>query len=161
MRPASYSGDVIFEGELGVVISQRCYQVSELAAADFVFGYTCVNDVTAIDWLRADASFPQWTRAKGAPTFGAIGPSVATSLDLEQARVVVTVGGEKRQDYAVSDMIFSPLQIVSAISQDIELHPGDVIACGTSVGTGPIPGGAEVQIEIDGIGVLSNRFESA
>jgi len=159
LRPRDYDGEVGFEAELGVVIGKRCHQVSELAAADFIFGFTCVNDVTASNWLNSDQSFTQWTRAKSCPTFGAIGPVIATSFNPAQARVIARVNGKTLQDYPVSDMIFSPYQIVSAISMDMTLHPGDVIACGTCLGSGGLPADSVVEVDIEGIGVLSNTFE--
>ncbi|MEM7294592.1 MAG: fumarylacetoacetate hydrolase family protein [Pseudomonadota bacterium] len=158
VRPPGYTGDIMYEAELGIVIGQHCYQVSELAAANFIFGYTCVNDIMAADWLNFGSAFTQWTRAKSAPTFGPIGPVVSTNLDFENARAVTRINGKVCQDYPLSDMIFNPEKIVSAISQDMELHPGDLISCGTSLGVGPIPAGAEVEIEIDGIGILRNTL---
>ena len=158
IRPKHYDGDVVFEAELGVVIGERCYQVSELAAPDYIFGYTCVNDVTARGWLRSDPSFTQWSRAKSCPTFGAIGPVIATGFNPANARVVARVNGEVLQDYPVSDMIFSPQQIVSKISQDMTLFPGDVIACGTSVGAAGLSAGSVVEVIIEGVGTLSNNF---
>ncbi len=159
LRPAGYDGEVVFEAELGIVIGRRCFQVSELAATDYIFGYTCVNDVTASNWLNSDKFFTQWTRAKSCPTFGAIGPAIATRFNPAEARVIARVNGETRQDYAISDMIFSPHQIVSAISRDMTLFPGDVIACGTCLGSGGLPADSVVEVVIEGIGVLSNSFE--
>ncbi len=158
LRPRGYDGEVVFEAELGVVIGKRCYQVSELAAADYIFGYTCVNDVTAAGWLNTEQCFTQWTRAKSCPTFGAIGPVVATRFNPGEARVIARVNGETQQDYSISDMIFSPHQIVSAISQDMTLFPGDVIACGTCLGSGGLPVDSVVEVIIEGIGVLRNYF---
>ena len=157
-RPPGYSGSVAFEAELGIVIGQRCHQVSELSAPDYIFGYTCVNDLTAVDLLNTDPNFVQWTRAKSAPTFGAIGPVICTEFDPTDAAIQARVNGEVRQDFPVSDMFFSPNRIVSAISHDMELYPGDVIACGTSIGSGELASGDVVDIVIDGIGVLSNTF---
>ncbi|MEM7208066.1 MAG: fumarylacetoacetate hydrolase family protein [Pseudomonadota bacterium] len=159
VRPQGYDGNLIYEAELGIVIGQRCYRVKELAAPDYIFGYTCVNDIGAGAWLTADDSFTQWTRAKSAPTFGPIGPVINTQFDFANARIQAIVNGEVKQDYAVADMVFSPPQIVSKVSHDMTLFPGDVIACGTSVGAGPIPSGAEVEIHIEGIGTLRNTFE--
>ncbi len=158
LRPAGYDGDVVFEAELGVVIGQRCYQVDEQRVDDYIFGYTCVNDLTARGWLRADASFTQWTRAKSCPTFGAVGPMIVDNFNPDEARVIAKVNGETLQDYPVADMIFSPRQIVSAISRDMLLLPGDVIACGTSVGARGMPENAVVEVIIEGLGVLGNPF---
>ena len=160
-RPRSYAGRVLFEGELAVVIGRRAMDVPVERAADHVLGYACANDVTALDLLRADASFEQWTRAKGFDTFGPIGPVIATGLDVGALTVVTRVNGRERQRYPVSDMFFSPLQLVSLLSRDMTLEPGDVILCGTSLGASVLPPGATVEIEIDGIGVLRNRMEPA
>jgi len=157
-RPAGYAGRVVFEGELGIVIGRRCANVSAADAPGAIFGYTCVNDVTARDILRADPSFPQWTRAKGFDTFGVFGPWIVTGLDPMQLRVRAVVAGVERQNYPVADMFFPPYEIVSRISQDMTLEPGDVIACGTSVGAGEMQDGDSVAIAIEGIGVLENRY---
>lgn len=157
-RPAGYDGPVVFEGELGVVIGAECRNVGEDEAERCIFGYTCVNDVTARAILKSDPSFPQWVRAKSFDTFGVFGPVIATGIAAEGLRVQTLVDGVAKQDYAVADMFFSPRQIVSRISQDMTLRPGDVIACGTSVGTDAMAAGCAVEIRIDGIGVLRNRF---
>ena len=150
---------VVFEGELGIVIGRTCKQVSEQDALHHVFGFTCANDVTVADILNRDASFAQWVRAKGFDTFCPFGPAVATGLDAEKLRVRTVLNGEVRQDYPVSDMRFSVAQLVSLISQDMSLLPGDIILCGTSVGVGSMKPGSQVDVEIAGIGKLSNRFE--
>jgi len=158
VRPRGYQGDIVFEGELGIVIGKECYQVPESKAAEYIFGYTCVNDVTARTILKSDPSFVQWSRAKSFNTFGAFGPVIARGASINGARVVTRVNGNVKQDYAVSDMIFSPLQIVSMISHDMTLCPGDIIACGTSVGAGPLAQGDRVEVDITGIGCLSNTL---
>ncbi len=157
--PASYSGKVVYEGELGVVIGRRCRHVSEHDAAAHIFGYTCINDVTAAELLFKDASFAQWSRAKGFDTFGVFGPVIATDIDPTALHVKTILNGQERQNYPVADMIFSPTRLVSLISQDMTLEPGDIIACGTSVGVGSMKAGSEVSIVIDGIGTLTNRYE--
>jgi 2-keto-4-pentenoate hydratase/2-oxohepta-3-ene-1,7-dioic acid hydratase in catechol pathway len=150
---------VVFEGELGIVIGRTCKQVSEQDAMQHVFGFTCANDVTVADILNRDASFAQWVRAKGFDTFCPFGPAVATGLDPDKLRVRTVLNGEVRQDYPISDMRFSVAQLVSLISQDMSLQPGDIILCGTSVGVGSMKPGSQVEVEIAGIGRLSNRFE--
>ena len=158
--PTSYNGRVVYEGELGLVIGKTCKSISVDAAADFIFGLTCLNDVTALDLLTRDASFAQWTRAKSFDTFGIFGPVIATGLDWQTLNVRTLVNGRERQNYPCSDMIFSPAQIVASLSCEMTLQPGDVIACGTSLGVLPIKPGTVVEIAIDGIGVLRNIFES-
>ena len=157
--PPTYAGKVVYEGELGVVIGKRARAVRETEAAAHIFGYTCINDVTAVELLFADASFAQWTRAKSFDTFGVFGPVIATGLDTQTLSVRTILNGQERQNYPVADMIFSPATLVSLISQDMTLEPGDVIACGTSIGVGSMKAGSEVSIIIEGIGALSNRYE--
>jgi 2-keto-4-pentenoate hydratase/2-oxohepta-3-ene-1,7-dioic acid hydratase in catechol pathway len=157
--PASYAGKVIFEGELGIVIGKRCRAVSQADAANCIFGYTCVNDVTAIELIGKDPGFAQWARAKSFDTFGVFGPLIATGLDPEKLVVRTILNGQERQNYPVADIVFGPVALVSIISQDITLEAGDVIACGTSVGVGSMKAGSTVSIVIDGIGELTNRFE--
>jgi len=158
IRKPRSEGKVIFEGELGVVIGKACSGVSEAQALEHVFGYTCANDVTAADILFSDASFPQWTRAKGFDTFCPMGPAVATGLDPRAMVVRTLLDGQVRQNYPVSDMTFPVPRLVSLISQDITLMPGDVILCGTSVGVGSMKPGNRVEVEIEGIGRLVNVF---
>ena len=158
-KPASYDGKVVFEGELGIVIGRECRAVSGGDSAGCIFGYTCINDVTAIAIIGKDASFQQWTRAKSFDTFGVFGPVVATGLDPATLSIRTVLNDQQRQDYPVSDLIFQPAEIVSAISQDMTLHAGDVICCGTSVGVGSMKPGSTVEVTIDGIGTLRNRYE--
>ena len=159
-KPAHFDGKVVFEAELGIVIGKRAAGVAEADAADFIFGYTCVNDVTAADLLRADKSFEQWSRCKGFDSFGPIGPSIASGIDPAQLRVKALLNGVERQNYPVADMIFPPARLVAMISRDMTLEPGDIIACGTSVGAGSMKPGSVIRVEIDGIGALENRYEA-
>ena len=158
-RPSNYDGKVIFEGELGIVIGKVCRSVSESEAGSHIFGYTCINDVTAVELLNKDASFAQWTRAKSFDTFGVFGPVVATDLDPGTLSIVSVLNGDERQNYPVSDMIFQPHKLVSRVSEDMTLLPGDVIACGTSVGVGSMKPGSTIDITIEGIGTLNNTFD--
>ncbi len=157
-RPRSYPGKIVYEGELGVVIGRRCKDVEIGDAAGYVFGYTCVNDVTAAEVLNENGDFAQWCRSKSYDTFGCLGPVIATEVDLSRARIVTLLDGVERQNYPLSDIIFAPLALVSHISRDMTLLPGDVIACGTSVGVGSIRDGSAVEIRIDGIGALTNAL---
>jgi 2-keto-4-pentenoate hydratase/2-oxohepta-3-ene-1,7-dioic acid hydratase in catechol pathway len=158
-RPSSYAGKVVFEGELGIVIGHRCKDVTVGGAADHIFGYTCVNDVTAAEVLNENADFAQWCRSKSYDTFGCLGPVIATGFDWLAGRVRTKLDGVERQNYPLSDMIVSCERLVSEISHDMTLLPGDVIACGTSVGVGSMRDGSTVEIAIDGIGSLINTFE--
>lgn len=162
-RPSTYDGRIIFEGELGVVIGKRCFDITEDQAAAHIFGYTCVNDVTALDLLRKDASFEQWARCKSFDTFGVFGPAIVTGIDdPEKLSVRAILNGSERQNYPVSDMFFPPHKLVAALSRDVTLMPGDLIACGTSLGVGVMKEASNtIDIVIDGVGTLSNRFEQA
>jgi len=148
------AGRVVFEGELGIVIGKQCKNISIEDAADVIFGFTCVNDFTSIDILHADPSFPQWTRSKSFDGFGVIGPVIETDIDWNNLTIRVLVNQRERQCYPASDMILSPEKIVSCLSHDMTLNPGDVIACGTSIGARPVKLGMTVEVEIEGIGNL-------
>ena len=159
-RPRSYDGRVVYEGELGIVIGKTAAGVPEAEAPDHIFGYTCINDVTAIDLLNRDPTFPQWARAKGFDGFGAFGPVISTDVDPLKSSVRTVLNGEERQNYQVSDMVFRPARLVSLLSRDMTLMPGDVIACGTSLGVGSMKQPRNtVEVTIDGIGTLTNVFE--
>lgn len=145
-------GRVIFEGELGIVIGQTCFNASMAEAEAAILGYTCINDFTALQVLNSDPSFPQWTRAKGYDGFEVVGPVIATGLDWRSLTIQVNVNGRQRQSYPASDMIKSPIEIVHQLSRDMKLILGDVIACGTSIGTLPVRAGQEVEVVIEGIG---------
>jgi 2-keto-4-pentenoate hydratase/2-oxohepta-3-ene-1,7-dioic acid hydratase in catechol pathway len=159
--PASYDGRVVYEGELGIVIGRKSKGLNEEEARQAIFGYTCINDITALDLINRDAAFAQWTRAKSFDGFGVIGPVIATGLDWRTLNVRTTVNDRERQNYPCNDMIFSPEKIVQALSRDMTLEPGDVIACGTSLGVMPMKPGTVVEVGIDGIGTLRNQFGAA
>ena len=159
-RPASYTGKIVYEGELGIVIGHRCAMASEAEAAAAIFGYTIVNDVTAADLIAKNPTFPQWARAKSFDTFGVFGPVVATDVEPLTVTIRTVLNGEERQNYPATDMYFHPVKLVELLSRDMTLEPGDVIACGTSVGVGVMkePNNL-VEVSINGIGTLSNRFD--
>ncbi|MFN0163082.1 MAG: fumarylacetoacetate hydrolase family protein [Burkholderiales bacterium] len=163
-KPAHFDGKVVFEAELGIVIGKRMTNVSVADAPAHIFGYTCVNDVTAVDILRMDRTFEQWTRSKSFDTFCPFGPGIVTGIDpvgLTVKAILVQPDGQvqERQNYPVADMIFSPAQIASLLSRDMTLEPGDVIACGTSVGAGVMKPGSTIRIEIPGVGTLENPYQ--
>ena len=118
-----------------------------------------MNDVTAVEFLFENKAFQQWTRCKGFDTFTPIGPCIETEIDLDVIQVKALQNAETRQNYPVSDMIYSPLQIVSMISHYQTLLPGDLICCGTSVGARTMKPGTKIDIVISGIGNLSNTFD--
>ena len=159
IHPRGYDGRLIYEGELGVVIGKTCKNVSREQAAEYVKGYTCINDVTAIHLLFKYDAFPQWTRSKSFDSFGVIGPCIAELDDPDALTVRTEINGEERQNYPVSDMFFSPLDLVSLISGDMTLEAGDVIACGTSLGVKTMKPNTRVDIIIDGIGTLTNFYQ--
>ena len=121
-QPRFYDGRVLFEAELGIVIGKRCSGADEAEAASAIFGYTCVNDVTAFDVLNKDASFAQWTRAKSYDTFGVFGPVVATGLDPDSLTIRGILDGDERQNYPASDMIVKP---VAPGEPDLARHDAD------------------------------------
>ena len=159
-RPSTYDGKIVYEGELGVVIGKKCSNISEAEAGDYIFGYTCVNDVTAVDLMKKFPTFDQWTRAKSFDTFGVFGPGIVTGVDPMKLRIKTVLNGKERQNYPVTDMFFPPHKLVAAVSKDMTLMPGDIIACGTSLGVGVMEAANNVvDIVIDGVGTLSNKFD--
>ena len=114
--------------------------------------------MTLADILHRDPSFPQWARAKGFDTFCPFGPAVATGIDPATLVVKTLLNGEVRQDYPISDMRFSVARLVSLISRDMTLEPGDLILCGTSIGAGSMQPGSTIEVEIAGVGRLTNSF---
>jgi 2-keto-4-pentenoate hydratase/2-oxohepta-3-ene-1,7-dioic acid hydratase in catechol pathway len=158
-RPSAYGGKITYEGELGIVIGKTCSEVSTDEADAAIFGYTCVNDITANDILNRDPTFPQWARAKGFDGSGPFGPVITAGIDPASLVVRTILNGEERQNYPIADMIFSAQQLVSKISHDMTLLPGDLICCGTSVGVGVMKQPVNtVTVAIDGIGELTNEF---
>jgi ketopantoate reductase/2-keto-4-pentenoate hydratase/2-oxohepta-3-ene-1,7-dioic acid hydratase in catechol pathway len=159
VRPKTYAGRILYEGELGVVIGKRCFNISEAEAKDVIFGYTCVNDVTAVDLMKKFPTFDQWTRVKSFDTFGVFGPTIATGVDPDKLVIRTVLNGKEVQNYPVADMFFPPHKLVAAVSKDMTLEPGDVIACGTSLGAGVMDKAENtIEIVIDGVGRLVNQF---
>jgi len=157
-QPDISAGEIKFEAELGIVMGRRSRQLRAEEVDDAIFGYTCVNDVTAPQILFGNPEFPQWCRAKSYPGFGPIGPAIARGVDPDTLQVRGILDGEIKQDYPVSDMIFSPREIVRLISQEITLYPGDIIACGTSLGAAVMQPGQQIEIDIPGVGSLINHL---
>lgn len=141
------------EAELGVVIGRRCSRVSEADAMQYVFGYTCVNDVTARDFQREDGVF---ARGKGFDTFCPVGPAIVTGIDPSGLAVGCIVNGMLRQAGNTSGMHFSIPQLIAFVSAVMTLEPGDLIATGTPAGVGPLEAGDNVIVEVDGVGLLHN-----
>ncbi|MCI0679068.1 MAG: fumarylacetoacetate hydrolase family protein [Actinobacteria bacterium] len=148
------SQEVHHEAELAVVISRPARNVRAEDASRYIFGYTAANDVTARDLQRKDG---QWTRAKGFDTFCPLGPAIETELDpLERLAVICRVNGDVRQAGFTSDMVFGVAEIIEFITAFTTLLPGDVILTGTPSGVGKVSPGDLMEVEIDGIGSLSN-----
>lgn len=144
-----------YEGEIGLVIGRRARNVKREDAMSIIFGYTCINDVTARDLQKKDG---QWTRGKGFDTFCCVGPAVmpAAEVDFNNLGVRTTVNGELRQDGSIRDLIFSIPVIIEFVTQFMTLEPGDLIATGTPEGVGPVTPGAVVRVEVAGVGTLEN-----
>ncbi|MDH5329808.1 MAG: fumarylacetoacetate hydrolase family protein [Aquincola sp.] len=159
LKPASYDGAVFYEGELALVVGRTMRTVEPAAVRDHLFGCTIANDVTAMELITRDPSFAQWSRAKSFDTFGVLGPWIDTEFDWAGASVHTRVNGRERQHYPLADMIFEPTELLSRLSHDMTLEPGDVVLCGTSVGSLPMRPGSEIEVEIDGLGVLANRYD--
>ena len=149
------SQQVDYEGELALIIGDRCNKISPEQGAKSIWGYTIANDVTARDLQKKDN---QWTRAKGFNTFCPLGPWIVRELSVE-AKIQTFINNEDipRQSGTISEMVFSPDVLVSYISQIMTLFPGDVILTGTPEGVGAMKPGDIVRVEIEGIGSLSNQ----
>ncbi|HET9525313.1 MAG TPA: fumarylacetoacetate hydrolase family protein [Pyrinomonadaceae bacterium] len=153
LPPASQQ--VEHEGELGVVIGRLARKLSEDDnPLDYVFGYTCVNDVTARDLQRKDVQF---TRGKSFDTFCPVGPWVETELDQANVTVTTRLNGEIKQQGNTADMAFPVAFLIKYISDIMTLYPGDLIATGTPAGVSKMKHGDMVEVEVSGIGVLRNQ----
>jgi 2-keto-4-pentenoate hydratase/2-oxohepta-3-ene-1,7-dioic acid hydratase in catechol pathway len=151
-RPAGYER-VDYEGELGVVIGQRARQVSRDRALEVVMGFVCINDVTVRDLQKRDG---QWTRAKGFDTFCPIGPRIVAGLDPSKLAIATRVNGALKQASSTADLIFDVPTLIAFVSRHMTLEVGDVISTGTPSGVGNLTPGDEVEVEIEGIGILKN-----
>lgn len=155
------AGRVDHEAEVGIVIGRRASRVPEDQARDYIFGITCVNDVTARDLQRKDV---QYTRAKGFDTFAPVGPCIATGLDYDAGRGLAVEGfvnGTRRQASSTGELIFSIHRLVAFISSVMTLLPGDIISTGTPAGIGPLSVGDIVTVRIEGVGDLTNPVAKA
>ncbi|WP_421901211.1 fumarylacetoacetate hydrolase family protein [Maridesulfovibrio sp.] len=149
----SVSEQVDYEGELAIIMGQTTKNVQPHDIDPMIFGYSCANDVTARDFQRKDTLF---TRAKGFDTFAPIGPCIETDIDVSGLGIRTIVNDKVRQEGTIADMQHSPAELVSYISHHMTLNPGDVILTGTPPGIGPLKAGDRVEVEIEGIGKLSN-----
>ncbi len=142
-----------YEAELAFVVGKQCRNVPKEEAADYIFGYTCLNDVTARDLQNTDG---QWARCKGFDTFCPFGPWIETELDPKNAHVRAILNGKTVQEGNTSDFIFDAYTLLAYISSFMTLEPGDVVTMGTPGGIGPMQPGDTVSVLIDGIGELKN-----
>jgi 2-keto-4-pentenoate hydratase/2-oxohepta-3-ene-1,7-dioic acid hydratase in catechol pathway len=149
---------VDYEAELAVIVGERCKNVPSRDACSVILGYTCFNDVTARDLQKEDG---QWTRAKSFDTFSPVGPFITDhGLDICDLSIRTRVNGKLRQDSRTSNLIFSVPELIEFISSIMTLEAGDIIATGTPPGVDKLSAGDEVEIEIEGIGVLKNSVVS-
>ena len=154
-----YSLRVEYEGELALVIGRRCSQLSDTdVPLSYVFGYTCLNDVTARDLQKSDVQFD---RAKGFDTFCPVGPHIETELNPANVLVETYVNGNRRQSGNTSLMVYPPAFLVRWISRMMTLLPGDIIATGTPAGVGPLVAGDTVEVSVAGVGVLRNPVQAS
>jgi 2-keto-4-pentenoate hydratase/2-oxohepta-3-ene-1,7-dioic acid hydratase in catechol pathway len=152
------AGEVHAEGEMVVVIGRTARRVSPERAGEHVFGVTAGNDVSERRWQRDDL---QWFRAKGADTFGPLGPALVTGLDPGDLGLTTRLDGRVVQSARTGDLIFPVEEIVSWASRYVTLEPGDVIYTGTPGRTAALTPGDRVEVELEGVGVLENRVRSS
>ena len=155
IRIPALSKRVDFEGEIAVVIGDRCSRIgADEDPSDYIRGYTVANDVTARDLQKKDG---QWSRAKGFDTFCPVGPLVTDEVDPALGIGITTrLNGELRQDGNTRDLIFSIAHLLRYITAAMTLFPGDLILTGTPAGVAPMQPGDRVAITVEGIGTLSN-----
>ncbi len=146
---------VDYEGELALIIKKKAYDLGEDDnVEDFILGYTCFNDITARDLQRKDIQF---TRAKSFDTFAAVGPCILTDVDPSGLRLKTFLNGKLRQSSSTKNLIFPIPFLVRFISRIMTINPGDIITTGTPAGIGPMVPGDRVDVQIEGIGTLSNK----
>jgi len=146
---------VDYEAELGVVIGKKAKDVPKEKAVEHIFGFTCVNDVTARDLQKKDG---QWSRAKGFDTFCPVGPWIVTELNFQDVLVEGVLNDEVKQSGRTSLMIFDIPFLISYISSVMTLQPGDLISTGTPAGISPMKSGDKIEVRVEGIGTLENTM---
>jgi 2-keto-4-pentenoate hydratase/2-oxohepta-3-ene-1,7-dioic acid hydratase in catechol pathway len=149
--------NVHYEGELVLVIGKPTSKVSAAEARSAIFGVTCGNDVSERDWQNGSDKDLQWWRAKGADTFGPMGPAIVTGLDYDNLLLTTRLNGQVVQQQNTSDLLFKPTEIVAHVSKYVALVPGDVIYTGTPGATKKMSPGDVVEVDIQSIGVLRNK----
>ncbi len=151
--PSHMSKRVDYEGELAIVIGREARMVEEQDAENYIFGYTCINDITARDLQKIDIQF---TRGKGFDTFAPFGPFIETEISPDNLSIKTLLNNEVKQHSSTSNLVFKVNTLVSFISKIMTLLPGDIIATGTPAGIGPVEPGDRLEVRIDGIGSLVN-----
>ena len=146
---------VDYEAELGIIIGKTARNVKLEKAEDYIFGFTCVNDVTARDLQKKDG---QWSRAKGFDTFCPVGPWIVTQLNYRDVLVEGILNDKVMQSGRTSQMIFDIPFLISYISSIMTLNPGDLISTGTPAGIAPMKPGDKIEVQVEGIGRLVNRM---
>lgn len=145
---------VDYEGELALIIKKRAHLIRDNEnVEDYILGYSCFNDITARDLQEKDGQF---TRAKSFDTFASVGPCISTDIDPARARIKTFLNGKLKQSTSTKNLIFSVPHVVKFISEIMTLYPGDIITTGTPAGVGPMFPGDRVDVQIEGIGILSN-----
>ena len=160
--PKGSGGDVHFEGELVIVMGKKGKHIAADKAKDYIFGYTCGNDVSEREWQGGSAAKEkdlQWARAKSSDTFSPLGPVIATDVDPRSLHLQTRLNGKIMQEQVTSDLIYDVYEIVAQCSQTMTLEPGDVIFTGTPGHTEKMREGDVVEVEIKGIGVLRNSVK--
>lgn len=145
-----------YEAELAIVIKDKIKNIKQKDARKHILGFTCANDVTARDLQRKDG---QWTRAKSFDTFCPIGPEIVKDIDPDNLNIKLLLNGKVKQSSNTSNMIFKVDYLVSFVSQIMTLEPEDIILTGTPAGIGPMKMGDVVEVEIEGIGALTNKVK--
>ena len=155
----TWAGRVDYEGEIAIVIGRKASRISADEAWDYVEGFLPLNDVTARDMQAADN---QWSRAKGFDTFCPVGSvTPVDEVDLERLAVTTRVNGEVRQRGEIADLAFPIPFLLEYITRVMTLEPGDIVATGTPDGIGPLQPGDEVEVEVAGVGLVSNGVVQA
>jgi 2-keto-4-pentenoate hydratase/2-oxohepta-3-ene-1,7-dioic acid hydratase in catechol pathway len=156
IRLLPVSKRVDYEGELAVVIGRIAKDVRTEEAFRYILGYTCANDVTLRDLQRTD---DQWARAKGFDGSCPLGPWIETDLDPTDVRVETRLNGEVRQAGQTADLAYGVATLIEYITSFMTLLPGDAVLTGTPEGVGSLSAGDVVEVEVDGVGTLSNPVE--
>jgi 2-keto-4-pentenoate hydratase/2-oxohepta-3-ene-1,7-dioic acid hydratase in catechol pathway len=153
--------NVHYEGELVIVIGRKASNISVAEAKDVIFGVTCGNDVSERDWQGGPQKDLQWWRAKGADTFGPLGPVVVRGIDYGNVLLQTRLNGNVVQKQSTSELIFDCPTIVSFVSRYVTLAQGDIIYTGTPGHTSKMSPGDTVEVDIENVGVLRNRIEAS